>query len=216
MGRELELKLHIDSAAQMEAVRTWQELRALKEDAETLLQMQTTYYDTPGGEISARKWTFRQRQENAVCITCLKTPGQDAGALKSRREWETEEADLPKAVGNLVRAGAPAELASLTSGGVVPLCGASFVRRAQMLRFSDGSTCELACDAGELYGGEHRLPFYELELELKSGEPTLMVVFGKRLAQTFGLPVEPLSKFARARLLAERPADAPGEGDDTP
>lgn len=208
MGQELELKLHIDSPAQMEAVRTWQPLRDLTEGAEALLKMQTTYFDTPDGEISSRRWTFRQRRENDACITCLKTPGQDAGSLKSRKEWETEERDLQKAVANLVRNGAPMELASLTSDGVVPLCGAVFVRRAQILRFSDGSTCELACDAGELCGGTNRLPFYELELELKSGEKTQMVAFGMRLAQTFGLSVEPLSKFARAKMLAEKSADS--------
>lgn len=211
MGQELELKLHIDSAAQMETVRTWQVLRDLTEGAERLLQMQTTYYDTPCGEISARKWTFRQRQENAVCVTCLKTPGRDAGGLKSRKEYETEESDLPKAVADLVRNGAPAELAALVSSGVVPICGASFVRRAQTLRFSDGSTCELACDAGELYGGENRLPFYELELELKSGEQTQMAAFGKHLMQTFGLSVEPLSKFARAKALRDKAAEGGGE-----
>lgn len=215
MGRELELKLHIDSAAQMEAVRTWPQLREITQGSEQLLQMQTVYYDTPGGEISGRKWTFRQRQENDACITCLKTPERAAGGLKSRKEWETEESDLPKAVANLVRAGAPAELASLTAGGVIELCGAAFVRRAQLLRFSDGSTCELACDAGELYGGENRLPFYELELELKSGDKALMVAFGKRLAQTFELSLEPLSKFARAKMLAEKSAAA-SEGGNTP
>lgn len=91
----------------------------------------------------------------------------------------------------------------------MPTCGAAFVRRAQLLRFEDGSTCELACDAGELYGGENRLPFYELELELKSGERTQMAAFGMLLMKTFGLSVEPLSKFARAKALRE----AEGGGD---
>lgn len=209
MGQELELKLHIDSAAQMEQVRTWQPLRDLTEGPEQLLQMQTTYYDTPDGELSSRRWTFRQRHENAVCVTCLKTPCPDVSGMKSRREWETEESDLPKAVFNLVRNGAPAELASLTAEGVVPTCGAAFVRRAQLLRFEDGSTCELACDAGELYGGENRLPFYELELELKSGERTQMAAFGMCLMKAFDLHIEPYSKFARAKALRE----AEGGGD---
>lgn len=202
MGQEIELKLNVSSAVKMEAVRSDPELSRLAAGQEKTIRMQTTYYDAPDGAISERKWTFRRRQENDLCVTCLKTPGRDENDPASARgEWETEEKELSKAVEKLIADGAPAELAALTANGVLPTCSASFIRRALLLRLCDGSTCELACDAGELSGGERRRPFFEIELELKSGQPEQMLALGKRLQQTYGLSVEPKSKFARANSL---------------
>lgn len=203
MGKEIELKLHIDSAEQLEAVRSLPELTALAVGEELQYRMETTYFDTPDGALSKRKWTFRQRRENDICVTCLKTPAvREIGAAKTRGEWETTEPDLKAAIGILIENGAPTDLSILTENGVIPTCGASFLRRAQLLRLPDGSMCELACDAGELIGGAHCEPFFEIELELKSGAPEQMLVLGKLLQKVCGLSVEPLSKFARARLLS--------------
>lgn len=202
MGKEIELKFRIDSAAQMEEVRKYPAFSAMAVSKEELIRMETTYYDTPDGAVSERKWTLRQRMENGVCVTCLKTPGaEERDPASARGEWETEETDLPKAIAKLIADGAPAELAKLTANGTVVNCRASFVRRALLLRLTDGSTCELACDAGELSGGEHCRNFLEIELELKSGAPTQMLALGQHLQERYGLQTEHLSKFARANRL---------------
>ena len=204
MGKEIELKLHIDNAEQLEAVRSAPELAASAAGEEQTLRMETTYFDTPDGAISARKWTFRRRAENGCPIICLKTPAQWTGdAASARGEWETEEKDLQDAVSALVADGAPAELKMLTAQGVIPTCGASYVRRARLLRLPDGSTCELACDAGELFGGTNRRSFFEVELELKNGEAAQLLKLGERLCAQFGLHEEPDSKFVRANRLRE-------------
>lgn len=201
MGKEIELKYHIDSAEQLDAVRSAPELAAGEEQT---LRMETTYFDTPDGAISARKWTFRRRKENGRSVICLKTPGErENDPLSARGEWETEETDLQNAIAELVASGAPAELKALTAQGVLPICGASFVRRARLLRLPDGSTCELACDAGELFGGTKRQAFFEVELELKSGDAAQLLKLGERLCAQFGLHGEPDSKFVRANRLRE-------------
>ena len=79
MGIEYELKYSADPSAQ-EAIRRelggrWVEYR-----------MQTTYYDTPDGSLSARKWTLRRRLENGRSVCTLKTPAAGLG----RCEWETQ------------------------------------------------------------------------------------------------------------------------------
>lgn len=204
MGKEIELKYRADSAEQLEAVYTAKELRASAVGEGQIFRMETTYLDTPDGAIGARKWTFRRRTENERAVICLKTPAaRKDGPTAPRGEWETEEPELSRAIDALIADGAPAELKTLTAQGVHPVCGASFLRRAQLLRLPDGSTCELACDAGELFGGTKKQPFFEVELELKSGEPTQLPLLGARLEEQFGLHGELDSKFVRANRLRE-------------
>ena len=99
----------------------------------------------------------------------------------------------------LIALGAPALLLELPQ--LIPVCGAEFLRRAMLLRFSDGSTSELALDSGSLLGSSRRIPLCELELEMKSGgtEATLRLLH--RLMTHFGLRAQLLSKYARARAL---------------
>lgn len=216
MGQEIELKYRIEDAAQLEAVRRFPEFAALSEGKEALLQMETTYFDTPDGDFAARKWTFRRRTENGVCITCLKTPGTESGDIAVRGEWETTETDLEKAIGTLVVSGAPLELGKLAAGGLSAVCGARFVRRAQLLRLPDGSTCERACDAGELLGGDLTEPFFEVELELKSGEPAQMLALCERMQAACGIAREPRSKVQRAMALRDAAEQLPEEDAPVP
>ena len=77
MGVEFELKYGATRAQQA----------AIRQDhpaEEQIFQMETTYYDTPTGQFSARKCTLRRRLENGVSICTLKTPAGGFG----RREWE--------------------------------------------------------------------------------------------------------------------------------
>ena len=67
MGREIELK-YAALSPQQEALRaafpgSWQSIA-----------METTYYDTPAGELSARRITLRRRMENGVSVCTVKTP----------------------------------------------------------------------------------------------------------------------------------------------
>ena len=51
--------------------------RAFQEEGQTL-SMETTYYDTPSGALSARHYTLRTRLENGVSVCTLKTPAGNA------------------------------------------------------------------------------------------------------------------------------------------
>ena len=199
MGTELELKLHLDGAQQLEAVLCWPKLDTIRVGAPYELRMETSYFDTVGGDFSARRWTVRRRLENGVSVICVKTP-REKGALL-RGEWETEADSLTDALPTLLEQGAPEELASLVTQELVKVCGARFLRRAQLLEPEPGVRLELAADAGVLLGGGRELPFYELELEHKAGDAEGLFRFGRTLAAEFGLSPEPKSKFARARRL---------------
>ncbi len=158
--------------------------------------MRTTYYDTADRALSARKWTLRRRLENGVSVCTLKTPAEFG-----RREYEVNCDAIEDGITGLCKLGAPEELASLTAAGVVPVCGAAFIRFARRMELSGGAV-EVALDAGELFGGETSQPLCELEVELKAGEPALAQEYALFLAAKYGLRPENKSKFKRALALA--------------
>lgn len=190
MGREFEKKYRA-SADALEAVRQ-------RYGNFTAIHMATTYYDTPGRELSRRRWTLRQRQENDRTVCTLKTPLPDG----SRGEWEVVSPSLEAGIEGLLAAGAPKELADVISTGLEPVCGARFLRHAKAVA-CENAALELALDSGELLGGGRALPFWEIEVELKSGSDQAAERFGEALRQEFRLAEEPESKFQRARKLAQ-------------
>lgn len=191
MAIEYELKFRATADAQAA-------IRQAVQGPELLYQMQTTYYDTPSGALSARKYTLRRRMENDTSVCTLKAPAQGHG----RGEWETQCDDIETAIPVLCQLGAPADLMELTAEGITQVCGARFTRIAKTLVFEDG-VLELALDRGVLTGGGKEIPLCEVEVELKAGAPALAEQYAKYLAQKFGLAPERGSKFRRALALSK-------------
>lgn len=159
------------------------------------IQMETVYYDTPSGSLSAKHFTLRRRLENGRSVCTLKTPAGNA-----RNEWETEEAFIENAIPRLIQMGAPEELQELAEEGLYAICGARFTRFAKDIPITDG-LAELALDYGYLFAGDKKEPLCEMELELKSGDKRSFDLFVWSVAGEFLLEEEPKSKFARARKL---------------
>lgn len=190
MGREFEIK-YAATATSQAAIR--QEFA----DFQTIT-METTYFDTADGALATRMITLRLRKENCVCICTLKTPLPDG----NRGEWECHATEIEAGLTQLIREGAPAEIALLTKTGLLPVCGAKFTRLATQVDTADG-TAELALDKGVLLGGSKEMPLCEIEVELKTGSETAALAFAHRLAEKHGLIPEKRSKFRRAMLLAK-------------
>lgn len=190
MGREFELK-YSAAPEQQEAIR------AAFPDLHPI-EMETTYYDTPNGDLSARRWTLRRRFENGKSVCTVKTPAPGG----ARGEWELELDDIHAAIPELCKLGAPEELRELTAGGVIPVCGAKFTRLAGPLE-APGCTLELALDCGILLGGGKSEVLCEVELELKDGDEAAAVAYAQALAYRFGLVPQPKSKYRRALDLAQ-------------
>ncbi len=197
MGREIELKLAVPDAALLEKIY---EDPAFSGSKCAEFAMKTTYFDTADRKLSSHKWMLRQRLENGHTVTCFKMPlGKHA-----RGEWEADAEPLAAALALLAQQeGVPAELKELSAQELFPVCGAEFRRRTRDISFPDGSRAELACDLGTLTGGGQTIPLCEAELELKTGEPEQMQALAAFLCRKYGLHEEPLSKFARAKRLAE-------------
>ena len=189
MGAEYELKFAGTPQAQAAILADFPGLW------ETLV-METTYYDTPSGALSARKYTLRRRLENGSSICTLKTPGE--GNL--RGEWQVPGDDIRAAVPELCKLGCPSALAAMCEEGLIAICGAAFTRQALVLELP-GCTAELALDQGILFGGKGKMPLCEMELELKSGSRQALDSFSRDFAAEYALKSEEKSKFARALSL---------------
>lgn len=194
MGKETEIKFHLTP----EQYRIHTDLFSRNPRHVQTLEMETTYYDTPSGSLSARHWTLRRRMEGGSCVCTVKTPLGD----HCRGEWECQCDDILAAILELCKLGAPAELAVLAREGLIPICGARFTRQALKAQDED-TVVELALDQGVLTGGGREEPFQELEFELKSGCEARMRAMAAAHAARMGLWEEPRSKFARALSLAK-------------
>lgn len=186
MSKEIELK-YSATEAQLEAL-----CAHFGDFGET--RMETTYYDTPQRQLASAKITLRCRRENGKSICAVKTPA----AGLARGEWEIADADITHALPELCKLGAPKMLLNLPE--LTPVCGARFTRLSRLLILPDAHV-ELALDRGVLIGGDKELPFWEVELELKSGSEESLIALASSIAGDFSLTAQPLSKFARARSL---------------
>lgn len=190
MAIELEIK-YAATPAQLDAI-----LAVYGAPRATVL-METTYYDTPSGALSAHRYTLRRRLENGRSICTVKTPLPGL----ARGEWECEERDILRGVEKLCKLGCPPQLPELIREGLIPVCGARFTRQTFLLE-APGFTGELALDRGVLSGGGQELPLWEVELEWKAGAQSLLEREAGALAAQFGLQPQPLSKYQRAKALA--------------
>lgn len=190
MAIEFELKFRSTEAA-IDAIR-----QAFYEEKVTEYQMETTYYDTPSGALSARHYTLRRRMENEESVCTLKTPAENLGRNEIEFPCDRIENAIPKMCEN----GAPADFGTLVQEGLIPVCGAKFHRTAISLSFDDCSL-ELALDQGILSGGSKTIPLCEVEVELKSGSTRSVELFALELACKYKLAPETQSKFRRALSL---------------
>lgn len=162
----------------------------------TVYRMETTYYDTPSGALSARHYTLRRRMENEKSVCTLKTPTGGLG----RKELETESDSIENAIDTLCQMGAPADFLPAVREGLVAVCGAKFTRLAVPIVYGT-ARLELALDRGILTGGQREVPLYEVEVELKSGEQEAVELFAMELSTKYPLQQETASKFRRALAL---------------
>lgn len=190
MGIEFELKFSA-VPEQLEAIAV------AYPTASSIISMETTYFDTPHFALSDRHVTLRKRMENGEAVCTVKTPISELG----RGEWECRCSDIESGIIELCKLGAPKDLIALTACGVIPVCGAKFIRRAGTVTVQD-TVLEIALDQGVLSGGGKELPLCEVEVELKSGDQKTAIAFALALADRFGLQSQDKSKFRRALALA--------------
>ena len=187
MGREFELKFCATPAILKEIYSLWQDWEEIS--------MESTYFDTADGCLSASHCTLRRRMENGISVCTMKTPGKGYG----RGEWDVQAPWCEETAKQLFTT---ADRENIPFEKLHPLCGARFTRLAKKVELPD-CTVEIALDQGVLMGGGKEIPLCEMEVELKDGREEAAVKWATQLASRYDLKAEHLSKFRRAIQLAK-------------
>ncbi|MGY3451576.1 CYTH and CHAD domain-containing protein [Bradyrhizobium sp. USDA 4353] len=171
----------------------------------TRKHLKSVYYDTPKHALWKNGFTLRVRQSGARFVQTVKAQHSD-DPLK-RGEWEASVSSLAPDV-TLATALLPEELREvLTDASLAPVFSADVHRHARLLDLP-GATIEIAFDSGTITAGDHSEAVSEIELELKSGDPTAIYDVALRLSEHG--PVRPTIRSKSARGFDLASGRAPG------
>lgn len=196
MAIELEIKLTLSKDAQAQA----QEWLVTRTEAQAGVRktLVNCYYDTPIAELNKQRAALRVRQAGSQYIQTLKTQGEFVNGAHRRQEWEWPLSGPSLSLGLLADTplGEGVNLAQLA-----PVFETNFTRQLVML--DDGeAVIECAVDEGVIVAGEHEIPLHEVEFELKSGDPSRLLVWAERLAQKCPVFLNLISKAEQGYYLA--------------
>ncbi|MCS6995703.1 MAG: CHAD domain-containing protein [Casimicrobiaceae bacterium] len=210
LTQEIELKLSVAPAE----VATLKMLLA-RFGPLTPKRIDTTYFDTPTGDLAARHAVLRLRRVGRRYMQTFKT-GDGEQAMAARGEIELPVSRAAIDLRALMAAGAPDWLGSLDFTRLRPSFRTVFERAGCRVN-EQGSLIDLALDLGRievttppsrsrLAPPQASAPIAELELELVSGQPEALFAFVERLVQSSDgaltlLPL-PASKALRGERLA--------------
>jgi inorganic triphosphatase YgiF len=194
---EFELKFQVprDKAAGVEA--------ALQRGAVERKRLRARYFDTPDQALASRGLVLRLRQEGREHVQTAKGPGRGGFerlehnvTLANGEEQPDPSLHDEHPVGKALRAALDGH------GDLQPVFETDVVRRSRVLK-TGGTAVEIALDEGRIRANGASVPVLELELELKEGSPATLVELAQRWCEEHGLWLDPLSKSATGRRLAD-------------
>jgi triphosphatase len=207
---EFELKFEVPAVqrASLEA--------AVRHGAVMRTRLQARYFDTADGRLQAQALVLRLRKEGRDWVQTAKAAGDGPlqrlehnaavpGASAMPVPDTGRHAGTP--VGELL-AQALASDAGVPAAPLVEQYRVDVWRLTRQLR-APGGAAELALDQGAILAGERTVPVCELEIELKSGEPAVVVTLARRWALRYGLWLSTVSKSARGQRLLHGAASGP-------
>jgi inorganic triphosphatase YgiF len=209
-GAEIELKLAVPADTLPRLARE-PRLAALVGDSPAARKRYvTTYFDTPDRRLAAAELALRVRRDGRRRIQTVKTASVVKSVGLARGEWEREIVGEAPVLDDLWLAeiGDKSVRKILAKpkvrGRLAPLFTTDFRRQAWRVRYG-ASDIELALDKGEIAAGRGTAPISEIELELKSGDPTDLYGLAREIAGIVPAVVEARSKAERGyALLAKR------------
>lgn len=203
---EIELKLLLNSQ-DAEALRQHPLLKQYATSKPHEQKMSDTYFDTPDLHIRRCDAGLRVRRVGNDWVQTMKGGGSVAGGLHSRHEWESRVAgpapdlallrdvvDRKTAWGKLLRS-------PVVEDQLLPIFSTQVKRMVWQLRLPQGDEVECVLDQGNLECDDKKVPISEIELELKSGDPTRLFDFALALQQDIPMQIGNLSKADRGYAL---------------
>ncbi|MCM0021822.1 MAG: inorganic triphosphatase, partial [Tagaea sp.] len=212
-GTEIELKLAMPAEAFSTLARDPKLLALVGTAPGSRKRYVTTYFDTPDRRLAEAQLALRVRRDGRRRIQTVKTAAQPATAGLARGEWEREIVGEAPVIDDawLTEIGDKTVRKLLAKpkvrGRLSALFTTDFRRQAWRVRYGV-SDIELALDKGEIAAGRGTSPIAEVELELKSGDPTDLYGLAREIAGIVPAVVESRSKAERGyALLAKRTSE---------
>ena len=196
MATELEIKLTLSEQSQAEAL-AW--LLAQPEASEGPRKVLVNrYYDTPNAALNRARAALRVREVGGRYIQTLKTQGEFVDGAHRREEWEWEipSADLDVSLLEQTPLNDQVDLSELKLAFET-----NFTRQIVMLNTGE-AVIEVAVDSGEVAGGNEARSLHEVEFELKSGNPTSLMIWAAALAREVPVFLNLVSKAEQGYHLA--------------
>lgn len=171
-------------------------------------ELTTVYYDTPELDLHGKRLALRLRRSEAKSgehwLQALKGGAASAAGLTEREEYEWR---VPGRSVDLTLLDAtpygPVFAKRRVREALGPVFTTRFTRTLRQLALAGGAQAELCADLGEIRAGNRRSPVCEVEIELKSGSPQPMALFGfaAELLQEVPFSLGALSKAERGYAL---------------
>ncbi len=190
--REIELKLELTPAAADTLIKS-----DLFTAAPTIIRQRTIYFDTPGRDLSGAGFEIRIREAGGLRIQTVKATGTETAGLFARPEWEQPIEDDSPVLDDTTPLRA---LLGAKAHELGPAFEVHVERRIWNVTQNE-AVIELVLDRGEIVVGERRSPVCEIELELKSGSPSDLFAFARRIDAIVPLKLGVLNKAERGYWL---------------
>ncbi len=208
---EVELKYSIQDEETAEKLWLDEMLTSCEEeDSREKVFMKSAYFDTEDFTLSKNDIAFRVRKEGSRIVASLKWGGKNEGALHQRQEINVpvdDEACFLSPAANLFKESEIGQHVITLVGDQMLSCiiEMNYIRRRFRIDRQD-SIMEISIDQGEIVTDRGKKPISELEVELFSGEDSVLTQVGAELAEKYGLEAGLNSKFSRGLDLLGRKA----------
>ena len=163
--------------------------------------LHSLYFDTSFGDLRKHGTILRVRKIRGAYVIGLNWAAAPREGPFSRGEVEVR---VPTAEPEIAAFGAEiaSELKRLTGGQPLERRFETQIKRRLRALDVGLAVVEVAFDEGFILAGENQLPLTEVELEQKSGKPSLLYDLAIRCAESLPICLDPISKAERGYLFA--------------
>lgn len=206
--REIELKFDVTDE-QMRRLRRKRLLADLADGKAARTTLRSIYFDTPDQTLRNHGISLRVRRKAGGWIQTAKIGRDLVAGLSTPVEIEHPVPGPVIDISKLKSSGVADEVVELLDKSrLVPMFETVISRTTRQLRTPCGATAEIAFDNGKVKAGTSTSQFREVELELKSGEPSALFALAEQLTSGETLRFSDWSKAERGFRLRGGQFDA--------